>query len=182
MSTINVRNAYIAFITKGEDGEIIYGTPEPIKGLRSVNVNPIFAEGTNYGDGVVTDRDFKLQGANLSVEWNKIPLNIQARMFNRTVENGETITTTNDKPMPFAFGYEEEISKGESDFFWYYDCIANPMGRTSEQSTDNISYGSDTLVMVAKGRDKDGFIERHGSTTEPDFVGRETWFSKVEAA
>lgn len=180
MSVINVRNAHIAFITSDEDDEIVYGTPEPIKNLMKVDVNPEFAAAKNYGDGVISDNEFKLQGANLAVQWNRIPLDIQAKMFGREIENGEMAISTNDKPQRFAFGYEEEISKGKSEYCWYYDCIANPISKASEQSTDNITYGSDTLTIASKGRTKDGKIAKIADTTDPLFIGSATWFAKVD--
>lgn len=180
MSVINVRNAHIAFITKGEDDEIVYGPPKPIPNLMKVDVNPVFAEGKNYGDGVISQAEFKLQGANLATEYNRIPLKIVAEMFGRTISAGEMVVSTKDVPKPFAFGYEEEIGVGNSEFCWYYECTAAPMAKSSQQSTDNITFGSDTLNITAKSRDKDGKIAKIADTTDPLFLGRETWFSKVE--
>lgn len=181
MSVINVKNAHIAFITEGEDGEVVYGTPMPILNLMKVDVNPVFAEGKNYGDGTISQNEFKLQGAGLATEYNRIPLDIVAQMFGRTISSGEMVVSTNDVPQPFAFGYEEEIGKGDSEYCWYYDCVATPISKSSQQSTDNLTFGSDTLTIAAKGRDKDGKIARIADTLDPEFLGRETWFSKVEA-
>lgn len=180
MSTINVRNAHIAFISEGEDDAVVYGTPIPIPNLMKVDVNPVFAEGKNYGDGVISQNIFKLQGANLATEYNRIPLDIVAQMYGRKVENGEMVVSTEDAPKPFAFGYEEEIGGGNSEYCWYYDCLATPLAKASQQSTDNITFGSDTLNITAKSRDSDGKIARIADTTDADFTGRETWFSKVE--
>lgn len=181
MSTINVKNAHIAFITKDEEGNVVYGTPKPIKNLMKVDVNPVFAEGKNYGDGVITQNEFKLQGANLAVEWNRIPIDIQTELFGRKKTNGRMSITTDDAPQPFAFGYEEELGNGNSEFCWYYDCIANPMSKSSQQSTDNMVFGSNTLTIEAKGREKDGMVADIADTLDPDFVDRETWFQSVEA-
>ena len=181
MSVVNVKNAHIAFITEGEDGEVVYGTPKPILNLMKVDVNPTFAEAKNYGDGVISESEFKLQGANLAMEYNRIPLDIVAEMFGRTIENGEMVISTNDVPRPFAFGYEEEIGGGNSEFCWYYDCKAAPIAKSSQQTTDNITFGSDTLNVTAKSREKDGNIARIADTLDPEFLGRATWFSKVEA-
>ena len=182
MSVINVKNFHIAFITTDEEGKIIYGTPILIPNLMKVDVNPVFAEGKNYGDGVISQNEFKLQGANLAVELNRIPLNVVAEMFGRTIENGEMVISTNDKPNPFACGYEEELGNGDSELCWYYDCIANPPSKSSQQSTDNITFGSDTLTIAAKSREKDGKIAKIADTLSADFISRETWFDAVEAA
>ncbi|HHX11716.1 MAG TPA: hypothetical protein GX731_02760, partial [Clostridiales bacterium] len=98
MSVINVKNAHIAFITEGEDGEVVYGTPIPILNLMKVDVNPVFAEGKNYGDGTISQNEFKLQGAGLATEYNRIPLDIVAQMFGRTISSGEMVVSTNDVP------------------------------------------------------------------------------------
>lgn len=180
MSVINVKNAHIAFMTTDEEGKVVYEKPIPIPDLMKVDVNPVFAEGKNYGDGVISQNEFKLQGANLAAEYNRIPLEIMARMFGRTITNGEMVVSTNDKPKPFAFGYEEELGGGDSEYCWYYDCIANPPSKSSQQSTDNISFGSDTLTIAAKGREKDGKIAKIADTLSADFISRETWFDAVE--
>lgn len=180
MAVINVKNAHIAFITEGEEGAIVYGTPKPIKNLKKVDVNAVFAEGKDYGDGVISQTEFKLQGANLATEYTRIPLDVVAEMYGRTMENGEMVMSTNDVPKPFAFGYEEDLGGGNSEFCWYYECKATPMSKSSQQSTDNITFGSDTLNITAKSRDKDGKIARIADTTDPLFTGRKTWFSQVE--
>lgn len=182
MSVINIKNAHIAFITEDEEDNIVYETPEPIPYLMKVDVNPVFAEGKNYGDGVISQNITKLQGANLAAEWNRIPLKIQAKIYGRTVVNGEMETSTEDKPKRFAFGYEEDLGDGNSEFCWYYDCVATPFSKSNQQSTDNITFGSNTLTINAKSRKKDGKIARIADTLDPEFKGRETWFQSVERA
>ena len=180
MATINVRNAHIAFITKGEGDEVVYGTPKRIPNLMKVDVTPVFAEAKNYGDGEISQTEHKLQGANIAAEYNRIPLEIVAEMYGRTMSAGEMIISTKDVPKSFAFGYEEEIGGGQIELCWYYECMAAPMGKSSQQATENMTFGSDTLNMTAKSRDKDGRIAKIADTTDPLFLDKATWFSDVE--
>lgn len=147
--TLNVKNLHFAEVTENADGTLTFGTPDLILGLEEVTRTPQVARGTQYGDGILREEEIKKTAYNMSVKHNDIPQKWRRWMEGTKYVNGVGSGTSEDKPKPFAMGYENAKCRGRRQMVWFPYCKASPIESTESQNTENINISSDTITITA---------------------------------
>lgn len=146
---INVKNVHLAEITETEAGVISFGTPEHVVGAMEIGRAPQLATGQLYGDGKIRYNDSRIVRHQLTLSLNKLPTKWRRYMEGVTVVNGVESGTSNDKPKPFAIGWEVEKTNSEKELIWFLYCLAEPLQTTERQSEENIVYSTDSVTISA---------------------------------
>jgi phi13 family phage major tail protein len=147
--SINIKNFYLAQVTESA-GVLTYGDAVHIPGVMSATRTPQVARGTQYGDGVLVEEEIAKTAYNISINHNHIPQVWRAWMEGLIVaETGVESGTSADRPKPFAMGWEIEKTGGKREMVWFLYCKASPLEETTEQKTDNLTIGNDTIVITA---------------------------------
>ena len=176
---INVKNVHYAKNTTDESGVVTREKPKSIAGAMKVSTNPKLATGQLYGDGALSEDVSKLTGCDISVELNRIPTEIQNEIFGKIKdENGIVRDSVENESIEFSFGWEVEVSGGNSEFIWFTRCKAQPIQNEVEQGTDSINFSTDTITITALP-DENGDIRLFGETIDKDFKCKDTWFKSV---
>ena len=149
---INVKNVHFAEITETES-TITHGTPELVAGAMEVVRTPTIATGQLFGDGKISDSNSKKTAYQIQIQHNRIPSKWRRIMEGTTIVTGVESGTSSDVPKPVAVGWEVEKTNGESELIWFLYCKATPTEERVQQSTENITYSTDTLTLTALEHD-----------------------------
>lgn len=172
----NVKNFHYGVIKKNTDGTITREKPVAIPGMEKVAVNYKIATGQLYGDGALVEDASKLAGAEIALDLNKLPTKDEIVILGKTKDdNGIVHDNKSDQAVGICIGWEVELTGGESEFIWFTNCIAKPNNKEYQQSTDNITFSKDTLLVTAMP-DENGDVRLFGETLDTTFKCAETWF------
>lgn len=173
----NIKNFYYGTITISESGQITRNTPKHIPGMEKVAVNYKLATGQLYGDGVLREDKSKLTGAEIALDMNKLPTEHEIIIFGKTKDvNGIVHDNESDEPIGIYIGWEVELTGKASEFIWFTNCKAKPNNKEYNQSTDNINFSKDTLLVTAMP-DENGDVRLFGETIDKTFKCKTTWFN-----
>lgn len=177
----NIKRFHYGTITVGEDGAITRGTPVAIPGMEKAAVNYKLATGQLYGDGQLKEDASKITGAEIAIDLNKLPTKDEIIMLGKTKdENGVVHDNVEDQAVGIFIGWEVELTGGESEFIWFPNCIAKPNSKEYQQSTENITFSKDILLITAMP-DETGDVRLFGESIDKEFKCAETWFDSCPA-
>jgi phi13 family phage major tail protein len=165
----NVKRIVYSIISKDDKTAYNYG---PIKALgepMTVQWAPTLATGELYGGGVKTEDVAKLTGGALQVDVNKVYVEARAEILGNQYENGVLTENKNDQAKEIAVGYELEETGDNSEVVWLYKCKARPFGQNAQQTTNNMTFSTDTITFGAMPREFDGDIRAFGDTANSSF-------------
>lgn len=169
----NVSKLVFAIILEDTISSFKYAPIKKLGEPMQVQLTYTLATGVVYGAGVKQFNPTKLTGATLQMDINKIPIEIRAEMFGNTYANGVLHVSKNDKPKKIAIGYELEAESDsgiQKEMEWLYKGDPQPFGKTTNQTTDNITFSTDTLTVNFVPRDFDGRIKSEGDTANSAFT------------
>lgn len=173
---INICKFHYGTIMEGEDGTFTRSKPKYIANITKAAVNPKIATGTLYGEGVLRENATKLTGAEIAIELNKLPTEDEKIILGKTKDtNGILHDNIKDQPISIYVGWEVELSGGGSEFIYFTNCIAKANSKEVQQSTDNINFSTDTLLITAMA-DENGDVRLFGETIDKEFKCGDTWF------
>jgi phi13 family phage major tail protein len=148
----------------------------PIKKLgepMQVQLTYTLATGTVYGGGVKQFNPTKVTGATLQLDINKIPIETRAEIYGNAYENGILSVGKNDKANKIAIGYELEAESDtgiKKEMEWIFKGDPQPFGKTTQQTTDNINFSTDTMTINFVPRGLDGLIKKEADTANSAFT------------
>lgn len=153
--SINVKGCYLAELEKKKESGVttyVYGTPEHVPGIESVNIVPTVATGEKRGDGKVREKASKIAGYTLGIDMNRLPKKWRRYLEGMTYKNGVEGDDGDCSPKPFAIGFVNEYqenSKVEQEMSWYFDCLMTPVEENIKQAQEkSIDMNSDTMNIT----------------------------------
>lgn len=167
---INVKNLKYAVLTANSSSEYTYATINEMAKAMQIQLTPTLATGTLYGDGAKEEDLAKLTGITVQLDSNKLPIEVRADILDNTYENGVLTESKSDEPKEIAMGFEVEQTNGKREVIWLLSGKAQPYANTYAQSTDNITFSTDTITVSFVPRSLDGAIRKFGDTANADFT------------
>ena len=110
-----------------------------------------------------------------------LPLDMQARIFGKTVENGIHFSSADDRPLEIALGFRAKISTGGYRYYWALKGKPELVpvehkteeGKPSPQSTQ-VKIKFSPLTNVKKGKRR-----WEAKAEEGNGINADTWFRQV---
>ena len=162
----NLKNVHAAKLTKGDDGNFTYDTPQAIPGAVSISLE---AEGDSspfYADGIVYFRSTANNGYSGDLEIALIPEWFRTEILQEVKDNNGVLVEHSDvtESVYFAllFEFDGDIKAIRHVL---YNCTASRPSIESETKEETIEPGTETLSLTADPRE-DGLVKsRTGDDT-----------------
>lgn len=140
---IGVDKLHYAICTDGDTES--WGTPSPLKGVISVNINPNASQETLFAD----DGPYETAATigNIEVEINKAQLALaeRAELLGHTLANGKLVSKSTDVPPFVAIGFRTLKSNGHYRYVWLYKGKFQDLEDQNETKGDSINFQTDTI-------------------------------------
>ena len=174
----NLKNVHAAKLTKGDDGNFTYDTPQAIPGAVSISLE---AEGDSspfYADGIVYFRSTANNGYSGDLEIALIPEWFRTEILQEVKDNNGVLVEHSDvtESVYFAllFEFDGDI---KSIRHVLYNCTASRPSIESETKEETIEPGTETLSLTADPRE-DGLVKSRTGDDTTDSVYR-NWYQAV---
>ena len=174
----NLKNVHAAKLTKGDDGNFTYDTPQAIPGAVSISLE---AEGDSspfYADGIVYFRSTANNGYSGDLEIALIPEWFLTEILQEVKDNNGVLVEHSDvtESVYFAllFEFDGDIKAIRHVL---YNCTASRPSIESETKEETIEPGTETLSLTADPRE-DGLVKSRTGDDTTDSVYR-NWYQAV---
>lgn len=174
----NLKNVHAAKLTKGDDGNFTYDTPQAIPGAVSISLE---AEGDSspfYADGIVYFRSTANNGYSGDLEIALIPEWFRTEILQEVKDNNGVLVEHSDvtESVYFAllFEFDGDIKAIRHVL---YNCTASRPSIESETKEETIEPGTETLSLTADPRE-DGLVKSRTGDDTTDSVYR-NWYQAV---
>ena len=174
----NLKNVHAAKLTKGDDGNFTYDTPQAIPGAVSISLE---AEGDSspfYADGIVYFRSTANNGYSGDLEIALIPEWFRTEILQEVKDNNGVLVEHSDvtESVYFAllFEFDGDIKAIRHVL---YNCTASRPAIESETKEETIEPGTETLSLTADPRE-DGLVKSRTGDDTTDSVYR-NWYQAV---
>ena len=174
----NLKNVHAAKLTKGDDGNFTYDTPQAIPGAVSISLE---AEGDSspfYADGIVYFRSTANNGYSGDLEIALIPEWFRTEILQEVKDNNGVLVEHSDvtESVYFAllFEFDGDIKAIRHVL---YNCTASRPSIESEIKEETIEPGTETLSLTADPRE-DGLVKSRTGDDTTDSVYR-NWYQAV---
>ena len=174
----NLKNVHAAKLTKGDDGNFTYDTPQAIPGAVSISLE---AEGDSspfYADGIVYFRSTANNGYSGDLEIALIPEWFRTEILQEVKDNNGVLVERSDvtESVYFAllFEFDGDIKAIRHVL---YNCTASRPPIESETKEETIEPGTETLSLTADPRE-DGLVKSRTGDDTTDSVYR-NWYQAV---
>ena len=174
----NLKNVHAAKLTKGDDGNFAYDTPQAIPGAVSISLE---AEGDSspfYADGIVYFRSTANNGYSGDLEIALIPEWFRTEILQEVKDNNGVLVEHSDvtESVYFAllFEFDGDIKAIRHVL---YNCTASRPSIESETKEETIEPGTETLSLTADPRE-DGLVKSRTGDDTSDSVYR-SWYQAV---
>ena len=174
----NLKNVHAAKLTKGDDGNFTYATPQAIPGAVSISLD---AEGDSspfYADGIVYFRSTSNNGYSGDLEIALIPEWFRTEILQEIKDSNGVLVERSDitESVYFALLFEFD---GDVHAIRHvlYNCTASRPSIESETKEDTIEPGTEKLSLTADPRE-DGLVKsRTGDDTSASTY--QNWYNAV---
>jgi len=174
----NLKNVHAAKLTKGDDGNFTYATPQAIPGAVSISLD---AEGDSspfYADGIVYFRSTANNGYSGDLEIALIPEWFRTDILQEIKDSNGVLVERSDNTESVYFALLFEFD-GDVHAIRHvlYNCTASRPSIESETKEDTIEPGTETLSLTADPRE-DGLVKsRTGDDTSAATYN--SWYQEV---
>ena len=174
----NLKNVHAAKLTKGDDGNFTYDTPQAIPGAVSISLE---AEGDSspfYADGIVYFRSTANNGYSGDLEIALIPEWFRTEILQEVKDNNGVLVEHSDVTESIYFALLFEFD-GDIKAIRHvlYNCTASRPSIESETKEETIEPGTETLSLTADPRE-DGLVKSRTGDDTTDSVYR-NWYQAV---
>lgn len=166
-----IEKCHIAKITE-QNGEITYGTPFEVKGVRGLSMEPQGETTKVYADNVV----FYIASSNQGYEGDLVllitPEQFLTEILGQTKDtNGAVFENADDKTARFALMFE---GKGDQKArrWVFFDCTATRPSRENNTQEESLEAGEDTITITMSPRSTDKAVKAH---IEPDEANQDIY-------
>lgn len=175
---INITNPVYCLVTTDDASGTTYGDVKSFGEAQEIQVTPSVASGQLFGNGAQVDSSSKLTGISVSFQTTKVLIEARQEIFGEEVQDGVVITKAGQMANYIALGYEVEQTNGKSQYVWLLKGRPAPMNESVAQSTDNVTYSTDTIDINFVRRDSDKALKYFADLSNPDFSDDQAskWF------
>ena len=175
---IGVDKLHYAICTDGASET--WGTPEALKGVISVNINPNASQETLFAD----DGPYETAATigNIEVEINKAQLTLEERavLLGHTYANGKLVSKSTDVPPFVAIGFRTLKSNGNYRYVWLYKGKFQDLEDQNETKGDSVNFQTDTINGQFLQTNKDQAWKIEADQDDPDAASDiAAWFNAV---
>ena len=177
---INITNpVYCEMITDTKEGTV-YGVVKSLGEAQQAQCTAVEASGEVYGNGDIVDSSSLLVGLTLALDITKIPIEVQADIYNFEVEDGVVLVKAGVQPKYIAVGYEVPQTDGKSEYIWLLKGRPKPLNKNVQQSNGNINYSTDTMNVSFVKRKSDNRLKFFADASNPSFTAEQAakWFAQ----
>lgn len=175
----NLKNVHAAILSHDTEGGYTYGSPRPIPGAVSLNMDAQGETTPFYADGIVYFRSVSNNGYSGDLEIALIPDWFREEILKETKDsNGVLVETNTDvEPVYFALLFEFDGDKKAIRHVLYYCAVSARPTMESKTKEETIEPGTESLSISADPRE-DGLVKaRTGDdTTDEAYAG---WYKTV---
>ncbi|AII36477.1 major tail protein [Bacillus subtilis] len=172
---------HIAEVLQDTKDELEFSVPEELPGAVSMKLDPKSETETFYADNGAYAQLSSLGDIDGEMEVADLPLDMQARIFGKTVENGIHFSSADDRPLEIALGFRAKISTGGYRYYWALKGKPELVpvehkteeGKPSPQSTQ-VKIKFSPLTNVKKGKRR-----WEAKAEEGNGINADTWFRQV---
>ncbi len=169
----NVSRIVFAVVKEDTKSTFTHTEIEDLADPMQVQLTYTLASGVVYGAGVKKFSKTKITGITLQLDLNKVAIEKRAKIFGHKIENGVLKVNKEDQARKIAIGYELEAASDGADtreLEWLYKGDPQPFGKSTQQTTDNFNFSTDTMTINFVPRELDGDFKSEGDTAYPDFT------------
>lgn len=182
MSKVNfgIQDVHVAKITE-TNGTITYGTPFPVKGAVSLNVDPEGGDATPfYADNIVYYMvPATNNGYSGDLELAITPEEFLTQILGQEIDDNDVIfESTDDKIARFALLFQAQ-GDDKNKRFCFYDCTAQRPSRTNSTKTEGVDVGTETISITMNPRTSDRIVKSFIEENEDNSTVYEGWFNQV---
>ncbi len=167
---INITNPVMAPMTADTEEGTTYGDVISMGEAMQIQLTPSVATGSLYGNGKQTENIGLLKGIAVTLDLNKLYVEIRAAILGNKYVDGVIIEEDGQEAPYIALGYEVEQTNGTKEQVWLLKGKAQPTNETRQQSTDSITFSTDSVTINFIPRISDNQIRFFGDTANPDFT------------
>lgn len=168
---INIKKLVYALLTTDTATGCTYGTVKPFASVRQVQLSPTIASGDCYGNGAKEKSITKVTGYDLTVDVNKVPIDVRAEIFGHKITTGGVLVSgASDQPKEIAIGYEIEQTGDTREVVWLLKGTPQPMSENVQQAESNINFSTDSIKINFVKREYDGQYQAIGDTAYSTFT------------
>lgn len=180
---INITHPVYAEVLSDTAEGTTYGPVKEFGEAMEMNITATTASGQLFGNGAVVDSSAMLTGITAAYSATKIPIEVQADIYNHTVTDGVVQVEAGKKAKYIAVGFETEQSEGKSEYTWLLKGRPKPMNQDIKQSESNVNYTTDTLEIDFVKRKSDNMLKYFADLANPEFTEAqaEDWFTQGPA-
>ena len=172
-------NVHIAKMIIGEEGDITYATPFPIKGAVSLSLD---AEGDSepfYADNMKYYESYANNGYTGELEVAKLPEQFYTEILGQKQDtNGGILENINDTISPFAFMYQIEGDQTGTRFCYYNTTVSRP-STEANTTEDTKTPDTETLSITTSARTDTGDVRYKLPLTDENKVAYNAFFDAV---
>jgi len=139
------KNCMVAEQIKDAQGNITFGTPEPIKDLEEFSYNYTYAEGSNYADNKQNIYKKKPTGVDTSLTFSDIALSMESKLMGKKYSKGGSSTNINDQAKPIALLFQETFDDGSYINNVFYNVKLSKDENSGKTEGENIEFTPTTL-------------------------------------
>ena len=174
----NLKNVHAAKLTKGDDGNFTYDTPQAIPGAVSISLDAEGESSPFYADGIVYFRSVTNNGYSGDLEIALIPEWFRTEILQEVKDNNGVLVEHSDVTESVYFALLFEFD-GDVKAIRHvlYNCSSSRPSIESETKEDTIEPGTEKLSITADPR-ADGLVKaRTGDGT--DQATYDNWYQSV---
>lgn len=176
---INITSpVYAKLITDTPEGTT-YGDVRSLGKAMQAQLTPSVSSGVLYGDGMQQENIAKLNGIAVVLDLNKISIEDRAEILGHKYENGIIHEKAGDEAPYIAVGWKVEQTNGKCELIWLLKGRAQPINSTVQQSTDNLTFSTDSITVNFIPRESDKEIRYFADSANPDLTEKQIndWFA-----
>lgn len=128
-----------------KEGKLTFEKPEKIKDLEELSYQYTYAEGSNYADNIQNIYMKKPTGADVSLTFSDLPIEIEAKIMGKRYSRGGTSTNVNNKAKPVAILFRETFSDGSFQNKVFYNVKLSKDENSGKTEGENIDFTAVSL-------------------------------------
>jgi phi13 family phage major tail protein len=166
----NIKRIVYAMVLEDTKTSFKHGPIKEFGKPMQVQFTPTVATGTLYGAGVKEEDISRLTGGELALDINKVFIEVRAEIYGNTYTDGTLHEVVGAQPKDIAIGIELEETGDNRELCWFFKGKPRMGAQTTQQSTDNINFSTDSITVGLVQRTFDGRLRSFGDTANTEFT------------
>jgi phi13 family phage major tail protein len=166
----NVKRIVYALVLENTASSYKYGPIKEFGVPMQVQFTPTVASGVLYGAGAKEEDISRLTGGELVIDMNKVFIEVRAEIYGDEYASGVMNEVIGTQPKDIAIGVELEETGDNRELCWFFMGKPRRSAQTTQQSTDNINFSTDSITIGLVQRALDKRLRSFGDTANSTFT------------